>query len=371
MIKQLLEAHGCVTGLIGTTGSFIGSESLPSDLTTPEAPELCALFDRMRRAGVSHIVMEVSSHALALRRVYGIDFSVAVFTNLTQDHLDFHGTMDAYADAKSLLFESLRHDAVACVWSDDAYARNMLRRCTATIHTIGTRVPEITESSIIHHTISDIACSTEGIAYSVDTMRVTAPLFGAFHVANTALAYIVLSTLGKNVERTVTAMRTLRGAPGRMEIVKVGSIMGIVDYAHTPDALEKTLSSVRDVMSASQKLLVVVGCGGDRDKSKRPIMAAIACAKADELWLTSDNPRTEDPQIILREMLQGISEMPLELRRAHYRAQVDRRSAIEEAVHAAQPGDMVVVAGKGHETYQIIGKQRFPFDDRLVLRSTL
>ncbi|MFM8437152.1 MAG: UDP-N-acetylmuramoyl-L-alanyl-D-glutamate--2,6-diaminopimelate ligase, partial [Candidatus Kapaibacterium sp.] len=276
IIKQLLEAHGERVGMIGTVGNIIGTETIPSSFTTPEAPELCELLARMRAAGCTSVVMEVSSHSLALERVHGIAFAAGVFTNLTQDHLDFHGTMDAYAQAKKKLFDGLSAEAVAIVWSDDPYAQLMLADCHAHAHAVGTREPAWVPAgaSLRYHDVRNVTAGSDGVRYVVDGTMIHAPLFGAFHVANTALAWQCMASLGYDTERTASALASVHGPPGRMEVIDLGDRTGIVDYAHTPDALEKTLRSIRDVLRSGQRLHCVVGCGGDRDRTKRPVMGA-------------------------------------------------------------------------------------------------
>ncbi len=368
LLKQLLEAHGETVGMIGTVGNHIGKEMIPSTFTTPEAPELCALLARMKDAGCRTVVMEVSSHSLALHRVHGIDFAAALFTNLTQDHLDFHGTMDAYARAKKLLFDGLSARAVACVWSDDEYAELMLADCAAQAHAIGTHEVAWTApscASLTVHPVRESEAGLQGIRYTMDGTHLRAPLFGAFHVANTALAWQCMRALGYDAARTTDALRSVHGATGRMEVIELGGVSGIVDYAHTPDALEKTLTSIRNVLLPGQRLHCVVGCGGDRDRTKRPVMGAIACALSDVAWLTSDNPRTEDPESILREMTVDLPEGSAP------RVIVDRRAAIRAAVQEALEGDVVLVAGKGHEDYQVIGTTKVRFSDAEELRAAV
>ena len=402
ILKQLLEAHGQTVGMIGTVGNYIGNEFIPSAFTTPEAPELCALLQRMNSAGVDTVVMEVSSHSLALERVHGIEFTAALFTNLTQDHLDFHGTMSAYALAKKKLFDGLTAAAVACVWSDDSYAQLMVSECSAHVHSVGTQVMQAVQivnnesAKLLATTISPSSSSSEtpplstwasraasrthhhvkvqhitarGIEYTLDTATLRAPLFGEFHVANTALAWQCLAALGFDTSMTTEALSRVHGAAGRMQVVELGSFNGIVDYAHTPDALEKTLQSVRMVIEPGQRILCVVGCGGDRDKTKRPLMGAIACRLSDAVWFTSDNPRTEDPVSIIEDMLRGVESLEPNLRNAQVHVDADRRRAIQSAVSHAEPGDLILVAGKGHEDYQILGTTKHPFSDVEELRA--
>ncbi|MFN4769312.1 MAG: UDP-N-acetylmuramoyl-L-alanyl-D-glutamate--2,6-diaminopimelate ligase [Candidatus Kapaibacterium sp.] len=406
ILKQLLEAHGQAVGMIGTVGNFIGNEFIPSAFTTPEAPELCALLQRMKSAGVDTVVMEVSSHSLALERVHGIDFAAALFTNLTQDHLDFHGTMDAYALAKKKLFDGLTNTAVACVWSDDPYAQLMVSDCSAHVHSVGTQVMQAVQivngeaaklsapttssstsstasssetpslstwapraASRTHHHVQVQYITARGIEYTLDTATLRAPLFGEFHVANTALAWQCLAALGFDASMTTDALSRVHGAAGRMQVVELGGFNGIVDYAHTPDALEKTLQSVRMVIEPGQRILCVVGCGGDRDKTKRPLMGAIACRLSDTVWFTSDNPRTEDPVSIIEDMLRGVESLEPRHRNAPVHVDADRRRAIQSAVSQAEPGDLILVAGKGHEDYQILGTTKHPFSDVEELRA--
>lgn len=362
ILRSLLEAWGEPTGLIGTTGNYIGAEVVPTNYTTPEAPELMALFARMRDAGIRTVVMEVSSHGLALDRVYGLRFAGAIFTNLTQDHLDFHASMEEYALAKKRLFDMLPSDATAVVNGDDPYGVRMLADSAAqTMLTVG------------RGNTCDIVIAAEEYALSSssfelrragrDTLRLTIPLVGRFNVENVAACAAYFLATGRSAGEIETAAGAIRPAPGRMERIALpNGAVAVVDYAHTPDALEKALMACRELLHGGGRLLCVFGCGGDRDRTKRPVMGRLAVALADAVIVTNDNPRRESPESIVDDILSGVDD------RSRCRVIPDRAEAIAWAVGQAQPGDLVLVAGKGHETWQIIGGQRLHFDDCEELR---
>jgi UDP-N-acetylmuramoyl-L-alanyl-D-glutamate--2,6-diaminopimelate ligase len=368
ILKSLLEAMGEVVGIIGTTGSYIRDEILPSQFTTPEAPELCALLQTMKQRGATSVVMEVSSHALALHRVHGTIFAGGIFTNLTQDHLDFHETMEAYAAAKQRLFSTLPRHAVAVVNADDDYGNVMIEDTNAQTTLSFGRSPQadirIAEQTL-GFTKTDIVLTIKG-----EEVRATMPLVGRFNGENLAASVAMVSALGASVEQIAEAIPHMQGAPGRMQRIElpdegVGTKpTAIVDYAHTPDALEKALLSCRELLASETdspgKIFCVIGCGGDRDRTKRPLMGAIAVRLADIAIFTSDNPRSENPVAILDDMLSGVPHEKF----TSVVVLADRREAIRYAMHKAAANDIVLVAGKGHETYQIIGSERSHFDDR-------
>jgi len=361
MLLQLMEACGERTGLIGTLGKYIG-DFIPTGYTTPEAPELAEILHEMVEAGCTSVAMEVSSHALALHRVAGIRFHGAVFTNLTQDHLDFHQTMREYHDAKKLLFDHLDPDRAAVVNVDDIHGEGMVRDTYASIYRYGHNVSDVQ--------ISKVALGAEGTSWEValseklggGTVALRSPLVGAFNVSNVTAALTLCLALGLDRDTLVGAVRELRAVPGRMESIPLGNgAVAVVDYAHTPDALENVLRTLNDLRSGGA-LTVVFGCGGDRDRTKRPIMGEIAARLADRVILTSDNPRHENPEAILAEIAAGVGDA------RNVERIVDRRIAIEHGLATAGNGDVVLVAGKGHEDYQIVGASRIHFDDREVVR---
>ncbi len=368
LVEALLQACGMRTGVIGTIEYRLGAEVVPAGQTTPEALELQALLARMRAAGVQGVAMEVSSHALALARVEALAFDVAVFTNLTQDHLDFHRTFEAYRAAKRHLFELLaaspKPGRTAVVSADDPSGVEMVR---------GLDLPVITFGLAAGATVRAVehASTLEGIHLVADTpagrVRLRSPLIGQHNVLNLLGAVGVGLALGLDPDTIGTALGRVSAVPGRFEQVRAGQpFLVVVDYAHTPDALERVLATARRLTAG--RLAVVFGCGGDRDRGKRPLMGEIAARLADRVWVTSDNPRSESPEAIIEEILAGVRRAGGQARAAR---EVDRRRAIAEALDWAQPGDTVLIAGKGHETYQIVGEQVLPFDDRAVARELL
>ena len=358
LLEQIFAAAGHNVGFIGTTGIRYGRTVLPSDYTTPHARALCDVIVTMKQAGVDTICMEVSSHALDQHRIEGIRFQGAVFTNLTRDHLDYHGTMERYADAKKKLFDMLDEDAVAVVFADDAMAEHMVGDCSArTIVRVGTN----DSADVVVNSVNLAATETAFTMTFAEAplgVRVTTPLVGRFNVANAALCAVMAMQNGVSQLQMVDALRHVRGPAGRMERYELGNgAVAVIDYAHTPDALEQALTALRDVVG-SARLHVVFGCGGDRDAGKRPQMGRIAGDLADIVWLTSDNPRSEDPHTIIDSIRAGIRHESCCIEQ-----HVDRAEAIHAALTDARPGDIVLIAGKGHETYQVIGAERFHFSD--------
>ncbi|EKX64256.1 UDP-N-acetylmuramoyl-L-alanyl-D-glutamate--2,6-diaminopimelate ligase [Streptomyces ipomoeae] len=355
-------------GLIGTVEIRIGDERIKSERTTPEATDLQALFAVMREGGVEAVVMEVSSHALVLGRVDGCVFDVAVFNNLSPEHMEFHSGMEDYFQAKAQLFTPER-SRVGVVNLDDEYGRRLVKEAT---------VPVVTFSAEGHPDADwraeDVRVGPMDSTFTVlgpKDERITArsPLPGPFNVANTLAAIVALATAGLDPQTAADGIAAVPGVPGRLERVDAGQpYLAVVDYAHKTDAVESVLKALRKVTEG--KLHVVLGCGGDRDRTKRAPMGAAAARFADTAVLTSDNPRSEDPLAILATMLEGAASVP-----AHERGEVllfeDRAAAIAAAVARAQPGDTVLVAGKGHEQGQDIAGVIRPFDDRQVLREAI
>ena len=369
LVEALLRARGMRTGVVGTIQYRIGDELIPAGQTTPEAVELQGLLARMVESRVRGVAMEVSSHALAHHRVDGIDFDVAVFTNLTQDHLDFHGTLEAYARAKRRLFELLagspKPDRRAVINLDDPAALSMVDGLALTTLTFGLRPP-----ADVHPV--DYASTLDGIRMTVESpagrLSLVSRLIGEHNVMNLLAASAVGVALGMEPSLIARGLGDVRAVPGRFERVEAGQpFLVVVDYAHTPDALERVLTTARKLTRG--RVGVVFGCGGDRDRGKRPLMGAIAARLADRLWVTSDNPRSEDPLAIISEIVAGVRGVWPDLDRCAMIA--DRRDAVRAALDWARPGDLVVLAGKGHETYQIIGREVLPFDDRAVVRQIL
>jgi len=341
--------------------------------TTPDALNLQRIFREMADAGTERCVMEVSSHALAQGRVKGTRFRGAVFTNLTQDHLDYHGTMEAYADAKGLFFSRLGNHyeddpslrGYAVLNADDDVSERFARLTAAEVVTYGVEREA-------HVRASNVRISAGGTSFTADTFRgsreVKLKLVGKFNVYNALAALAVALCEGIGLDRAIASLESTPGVPGRVEAVDEGQPFAvIVDYAHTPDGLDNVLRTVREL--AKGQVICVFGCGGDRDRTKRPIMGRIAAQLADRLIVTSDNPRSEDPAAILRDIEAGLADIGTP--RERYILEPDRKAAIEMAVEMASPGDVVLIAGKGHETYQIIGGVTYDFDDRLVAKEAL
>ena len=354
LLKQVLEkCLGAKVGLIGTMANMIGQESIPTERTTPESFDLQALFARMRDAGCTHVVMEVSSHALTLERVGGVHFDVAAFTNLTEDHLDFHKTMDAYCDAKAELF---RRCDKAVINADDSYARRMLDAA---------RCPILTTSGKDQGMLNakDLDLLSEGIRFTAmsgeETAAVALPIPGKFTVYNALTVLGIAKQLGISLADCAGALKNAEGVKGRIEVVPTPGMdfSVLIDYAHTPDGLENVLSSVKDFCKG--RLISVFGCGGDRDPMKRPIMGHIGVKLADFAIITSDNPRTEDPMAIIRDIEAGVNGADGE-----YIIIEDRRAAIRYAMDIAKKDDIIVLAGKGHETYQEICGHKYHLDER-------
>ena len=357
LLKEVLEREaGAAVGLIGTNQILIGTEVLEAERTTPESFELHRLFRKMREAGCTYVVMEVSSHALFLDRVYGIPFEVGIFTNLTQDHLDFHKTMEAYCDAKARLFSMCR---VGVVNGDDPWHKRLLEHAACQVLTYAEQAPADLRAE-------NVSLSAAGVAFDAVTKSERQAIFvgipGGFMVYNTLDVLAAALALGIPLKDSAAALRQSRHVKGRVEVVPLpgAEYTVLIDYAHTPDAVENVLRSVRGF--AKGRVVALLGCGGDRDKTKRPKMGAAAAALADLVIVTSDNPRTEDPRGIIQDILAGM-----------YRSQTrhivveDRAAAIVYAMDQAQKDDVIVLMGKGHETYQIVGAEKRHLDEREIV----
>lgn len=358
LVHQALSRLGYTTGLMGTVSTKIGDSHTDSQLTTGDPEQIAANLDRMRKAGCTFAVMEVSSHALDQERVNGIDFSVAAFTNLTHDHLDYHGTTDAYLKSKKKLFDFLDEDAVAVVNSDDPSCDVITRDTKADIWKYGLKDGSV---RILEH-------NANGMVVEVDEFPIQTGLSGTFNAYNVSAAYLICRALGCSPRNAASALADAPGARGRMERVsteKPGPTV-FVDYAHTPDALQNVLETVKG-MGSPGRISVVFGCGGDRDKTKRPEMGEIAARYADTIYVTSDNPRTEDPDMIIRDILKGLTTE----KKGAVQTIPDRRKAISKAVSEAGEHDIVLISGKGHETYQEINGVRQPMDDCAIARDAL
>jgi UDP-N-acetylmuramoyl-L-alanyl-D-glutamate--2,6-diaminopimelate ligase len=361
LLYQLFTALGYQVGLISTVENRIGSRVIPSTHTTPDPIQLNALLQTMVASGCSHAFMEVSSHAINQERIAGLKFVGALFTNITHDHLDYHQTFENYIKAKKKYFDELPGEAFALVNADDKRGMVMLQNTKATKYTFGLKKMVDFKGKIITNSI-------EGLEVEVGGKNVWFKMIGDFNAYNLLGAYGAAVLLGEDSDEVLTQLSSLNGAPGRFELVMPGSrIVAIVDYAHTPDALQNVLETIAQFRTGNEQVITVIGCGGNRDKTKRPLMASIACRLSDKVVLTSDNPRDEDAMEIIREMQTGVT--PTEARKTLVMA--DREEAIKTACMMAKEKDIVLVAGKGHETYQEIKGVKYPFDDREVLERML
>ena len=371
LVDALWRHEGRTTGVIGTIEYRIGAEARPAGQTTPEAVELQGLMAEMVTRRVTAVAMEVSSHALALHRADGVEFDVAVFTNLTQDHLDFHGTLDSYRAAKARLFSLLaasrKPRRTAVINTDDPAGPAMLA---------GLDVPRLTYGLGGGADVRPrrFESAIDGIRMDVETPRgileIRSSLVGEHNVMNLLGATAVGLALDMDARAVAAALSSAVTVPGRFERVEAGQpFLVVIDYAHTPDALERVLGTARRLVAPGARLAVVFGCGGDRDRGKRPLMGGIAARIADRIWVTSDNPRSEEPEAIIADIVAGIP--PAAAGRDRATTLADRKTAIQSALADARAGDVVVIAGKGHETYQIIGSKVLAFDDREVARAAL
>ncbi|MDK8796371.1 UDP-N-acetylmuramoyl-L-alanyl-D-glutamate--2,6-diaminopimelate ligase [Corynebacterium sp. MSK044] len=362
MLEAGLTAAGKKVGLIGTTGTRIMGEDVPTSLTTPEAPKLQELFAEMVARGVTHVVMEVSSHALVLGRVGGTQFTAAGFTNLSQDHLDFHPTMEDYFEAKALLFDDSLKASVICI--DDEWGVKMAQRAHNVI-TVGTKNQDGVDCSARLLSTTDSGAQDVELVLNGTSHRFRLPLPGAFNVANAALATALADSVGVDVERFLAGIEGA-AVPGRMERINSGQeFIAVVDYAHKPAAIAAALTTLREQVDG--RLGVVVGAGGDRDQSKRAPMGEEAARRADLVIITDDNPRSEDPALIRQAVRAGAEKVE----GPEIREIGSRSEAIRELVAWAQPGDAVIVVGKGHEVGQIVGDEVHHFDDREEVRAAL
>lgn len=360
LLRHILQATDRKTGLIGTVQNLVGSHALPAHRTTPSAPQLQSLLHQMLQEGCTHAVMEVSSHALTQSRVEGIEFACGIFTNLTEDHLDYHGTMERYGAAKAKLFHQSR--AAVCN-GDDPWTERLLTEVSCPSVRYGINRPADLWAE-------DIVLRATGVDFSVCTERERAPVHlgvaGRFSVYNALAAIAACGQLGISATDCAAALQSFSGVKGRMETVptphKPYTIL--IDYAHTPDALKNVLQTVRGF--AEHRILVVFGCGGDREREKRPLMGRIAAELADYVVVTNDNPRFEEPMAIIRDIVSGMAGAE-----GRYEIEPDRRAAIALAMDRAGEGDILVLCGKGHEVYQEIGGKMLPLDEREIVRSLL
>ena len=361
LLFQLFEKLGYKCGLISTVENRIGENVSPAAYTTPDSLQLNELMAQMVSEGCTHCFMEVSSHALVQERTSGLHFAGAIFTNISHDHLDYHQTFDAYIKAKKILFDRLPQDAFALINVDDKRGRVMVQNTRASVSSYALRSMSDYTAKILHNTL-------QGLELDLDGIPTWFKLIGDFNAYNLLAVYAAGVLLEIEKEEVLTALSQLDGARGRFEqVVNGDKILAIVDYAHTPDALLNVLKTVDKLRTRQEVVITVVGCGGNRDKAKRPEMARIAAEYSDKVVLTSDNPRDEDPDQILKDMMQGISKVD---QRKTMIIQ-DRKEAIRTACNLANPMDIILVAGKGHETYQEIKGVRNHFDDKEILNEML
>ncbi|UII23237.1 UDP-N-acetylmuramoyl-L-alanyl-D-glutamate--2,6-diaminopimelate ligase [Fulvivirga ligni] len=361
LLFNLYVKMGYKTGLLSTVNNRIGDEIIPSSHTTPDALSLNQLLAKMVESGCEYAFMEVSSHAIQQERIAGQLFAGAIFTNISHDHLDYHKTFDAYISAKKKLFDDLPSTAFALVNVDDKRGRIMLQNTKATKNTFALK-------SVAEFKGKMIANTLQGLEMDINNKNVWFRLIGDFNAYNLLAVYATSVLLGKDADEVLTQLSVLEGAPGRFEqVISPSKITAIVDYAHTPDALQNVLETINNFRTGNERVITVVGCGGNRDKTKRPLMASIACKLSDKVILTSDNPRNEDPMEIIKDMQEGVG--PVDYKKTVVIA--DREEAIKTSCMLAGENDIILVAGKGHETYQEINGVKHPFDDKEVLSRML
>ncbi|MDF2156843.1 UDP-N-acetylmuramoyl-L-alanyl-D-glutamate--2,6-diaminopimelate ligase [Algoriphagus sp. CAU 1675] len=360
LLHQLFQAMGYSVGLLSTVENKINEEVIPATHTTPDAVSVQALLRKMVDTGCTHCFMEASSHAIVQERIAGLKLSGAVFTNITHDHLDYHQTFDLYIKAKKKLFDELPKDAFALVNADDKRGSVMLQNCPATHQTYALKSPADFKARIISNTL-------EGLELDINSKQIWFRMIGAFNAYNLLAVLGTAVLLGEDEDEVLRELSGIKGAKGRFDRIFVGGITAIVDYAHTPDALDNVLKTINGVRTGGEQLITVVGCGGNRDKTKRPVMAKIAVQESDKAILTSDNPRFEDPMEILKDMQAGVGAS--EIRKTL--TIVDRREAIKTACMLSQKGDIILIAGKGHEDYQEIQGVKHHFDDAEVVTELL
>ena len=360
LLHDLYIQLGYQAGLLSTVVNKIGTKEIDSTHTTPDAIQLNALLRYMISEGCEYCFMEVSSHAIHQNRIAGVDFVGAIFTNITHDHLDYHKTFDEYLKAKKKFFDDLPENAFALTNKDDKNGEVMLQNTVAKKYTYALK------------SMSDYSCKVvendfSGMLLNMDGSEVWTKLIGNFNAYNLLAIYATSLLLGEDKLTVLTAISNLISVDGRFQYIKSASnVAGIVDYAHTPDALKNVLKTINEIRTGNEQLITLVGCGGDRDKEKRPVMAKIACELSDKIILTSDNPRTENPDEIIKDMRQGVDGV-------HFKkvlAITNREEAIKTACSLANEGDVILIAGKGHEKYQEVNGEKLPFDDMQILKDT-
>ena len=359
MIKSILEEMGKKVGVIGTIKNMIGDRVVESTMTTPLPKQLYGLIAQMRDAGMEYLVMEASSHALDYEKLAAITPEIGIFTNLTPDHLDYHGNMGNYAKAKAKLFKISK---ISVINADDSYGKYMYEQATGKRYTYSrdSRYADFTAQNIENKGIR--GCEYDLVSEN-EAIHINCAIPGAFSISNSLAAAVAARLSGASCKDVVLAFRRLQGVSGRMETVPLGGdFTVIIDYAHTPDALENVLKTIRSFKTPSQRLVAVFGCGGDRDKTKRPVMGNIATAMADFTVITSDNSRTEEPEAIISDILSGVSEG------SEYKVIVNRTEALEWVVKNAKKDDIILVAGKGHENYEITKEGKHPYNEKEIIK---
>ncbi|MCX6208434.1 MAG: UDP-N-acetylmuramoyl-L-alanyl-D-glutamate--2,6-diaminopimelate ligase [Bacteroidetes bacterium] len=361
VLFKLFTQLGYKCGLISTVQNQIANEIIPATHTTPDAVSLNALLQKMVDENCTHIFMECSSHAIHQHRITALQFAVGIFSNITHDHLDYHKTFDEYIKVKKKFFDDLPSNAFAISNADDRRGEVMLQNTKAQKMYYALKSPANIKGKILDNALT-------GLQMLINDIEVHFRLIGEFNAYNLLAVYAVAICLNEDKAKVLTALSLITGAEGRFDyIIGNNLVVGIVDYAHTPDALENVLATIKKLRKGHEQVITVVGCGGDRDKTKRPIMAQVACDYSDKVILTSDNPRTEDAGQILKEMEEGLSSSA----KRKYISIVDRREAIKTAVMMSNAEDIILVAGKGHEKYQDIKGIKHPFDDKEILKELL
>jgi UDP-N-acetylmuramoyl-L-alanyl-D-glutamate--2,6-diaminopimelate ligase len=360
LLHQLFELLNVKSGMLSTIYNKINDKVIPATHTTPDALQINNLLNKMIEEGCEYCFMEVSSHAISQARINGLNFTAGIFTNITQDHLDYHNTFDEYRDVKKSFFDLLSKSAFALVNKDDKNGMKMLE---------GTKANQLSYSL---KSVSDYKCKVlenqfDGMLLSINKVDVWVKLIGDFNAYNILSVYATAKQFGFSDYKVLTALSILTAAEGRFECVQSGDITAIVDYAHTDDALKNVLSTINNIRTKTEELITVVGCGGDRDKTKRPKMAAVACNLSTQVIFTTDNPRSENPDAIIEDMIRGLD--PIQKKKVL--VITDRRQAIKTACKLAKAKDIVLIAGKGHEKYQEINGEKFPFDDLEELKLSL
>ncbi len=359
LLFKLFNALGYTCGLISTIENHIGKNIVPATHTTPDPIQLNALLQQMVEAGCTHVFMEVSSHAIHQHRITGLQFVGGAFTNITHDHLDYHQTFEAYLEVKKTFFDQLPSAAFALSNLDDKNGAKMLLHTKAKKLSYALHAPANYKGKILENILS-------GLVMNINDIEVHCRLIGTFNAYNLLAVYGIAIELGEKPQEVLVVLSALTGAEGRFDyIVSKENIIGIVDYAHTPDALENVLTTIAKLRKGNETVITVVGCGGDRDKTKRPIMAQVACDLSNKVFFTSDNPRSEDPNEIIKDMEQGLTSAA----KRKYINIVDRKEAIKAAISFAKAGDIILIAGKGHEKYQDIQGVKHDFDDKQILEN--